>query len=123
MAIRIGDLKVGDKIIVTAFEATVELPISGVVNLTKVKDINGDVHYVYCTKLTQPVPYSDGAVYVTRYGVFYRYRAADDGISRGTWLPLNDALDETGSGDDLEAFSYPARPLRKVTVSSEELND
>lgn len=126
MALSFDDIKVGGEIIVSAFKATVVEVETGIDVCTKVRDRDGNVHYIYRNRLSKPVPYEDGAVYRNAYTNYYAYRAASDGISQGQWLRADDPAgydpDDEYNDDDLLSYDYPTRPMQKV-IFGEKLDD
>ena len=125
MAVDRYALTVGQKLLVPAFTVTVvDTDSEGVLNCIRVSDDTGSKHFIYPNRLSMPVPYEDGALYVTAYNDCFVYKAADDGISRGKWLAVSSLGYDEDDYDDSDLISYdsPYRPLRKVIVGA-ELND
>ena len=106
------DLEVGTTLVVPAFTVTV-LKKLAYDECIKVEDEQGFTHYIYRTALSKPVPYENDKVYRSAYGDLYRYIAAADRLSGGTWQPLDrNGVTESGVA---QKFSYPSRPMQLVT--------
>ena len=105
-------LEIGTTLVVPAFTVTVVKKFA-YSDCIKVEDEQGFTHYIYRNQLTKPVPYENGKVYRSVFSELYRYIAAADGLSQGTWQPLNnDGAAEIGG---VEKFPYPSRPMQLVT--------
>lgn len=114
------NLNVGDTLIVPSFTVRV-VNATGYDGCVKVEDENSKFHYIYRGQLNKPVPYENDKTYRSNLNDLYRYKAAADGVSPGTWQPLeNNGTTEVGRP---EVFGYPSRPLRQFTISDVELND
>ena len=123
MALLREQILAGDTVVIPAFRATV-VDTYATIGCVEVKDADGKRHFIYLNQLNKPVPYEDDALYVNRYNDCYVYKAADDDISPGKWLPVSSLNYDEDEYDDSDLVSYtsPSRPLRQVAFG-DELND
>lgn len=107
----IGDLSTittGRRVEVSPFTGTV-VEVDAFGGTIKVRDPNGNVHYLDISQLTKALPYVDGVMYLDSYNDVYTWVAAS-----------RDWRNRAGSQ---RAFDYPVRPLRQYALSETQLSD
>lgn len=121
MSIKISQATPGRKVTVEPFEGVITKIDAGSDGdyCVEVTAADGTVSYVFETRLSVALPYTNGTVYASRGGTgpLYVYVAGPDG-GEGQWR--NYRLD--GAEGTLRGFTYPDRPMVQATVG-DDLND
>lgn len=132
MALNSSQLRLGKRVRVAGFTAKVaeggKYDDDGNVTTETYRDLGSQVrvtddagrntHYISLTALAVPVPYADGALYLSNAGTFAFYVAGPDG-KPGKWRLR---LSNGEPGDTERNFDYPTRPLKLVSLG-DALND
>lgn len=124
MALTTSQLSVGKRVRTPGFNATVTLDgrfdddgnpttqtYKGEGTKVRVKDSNGNTHFIDLAKLEVEIPFTDGGLYLSNNGTFVYYVASPDG-KPGTWR-VRQTDGERGTVS--RSFNYPARPLTPIS--------